>query len=232
MKSKLEVVRATETQFADDVALYSSSRSDFEMAAKKFAEVTKKWGLTVSTQKTKGIVMGEEICDRDMGSLHVNGGEIEIVDCFTYLGSSLSRDGDVMSGVNSSIEKASRAFGSLRGPIFNNPNLSVATKRAVYKAVVLAVLLYGSETWLIKAQHTRRLNVFHNRCVRTILGVQQWQERLTTQALTERFGMPWTIPDVIMEQWLKWLGHVGRMDEGRLPKKLLFGELRKTEPWN
>ena len=33
-----------------------------------------------------------------------------------------------------------------------------------------------------------------------------------------------------MEHRLKWLGHVGRMDEGRLPKKLLFGELRKTRP--
>jgi len=29
---------------------------------------------------------------------------------------------------------------------------------------------------------------------------------------------------------LKWLGHVGRMGEGQLPKKLLFGELRKTRP--
>ena len=86
-KSKLEVVKATETQFADDVALYSSSRSNFEMAARKFVEVAKKWGLTVSTQKTKGIVMGEEVCDRDMGSVHVDGGEIEMVDCFTYLGS-------------------------------------------------------------------------------------------------------------------------------------------------
>ena len=109
----------------------------------------------------------------------------------------------------------------------------MATKRAVYKAVVLAVLLYGSETWVLKAQHTRRLNVFHNRCVRAILGVtryQQWQERLTTQTLAERFGMTWTIPDVVTEHRLKWLGHVGRMDEGRLPKKLLFGELRKTRP--
>ena len=42
--------------------------------------------------------------------------------------------------------------------------------------------------------------------------------------------MTQTIPDVIMEQRLKWLGRVGRMDEGRLPKKLLFGELRKTRP--
>ena len=72
-KSKLEVVKSTETQFADDVALYSSSHSNFEMAAKKFVEVAKTWGLTVSTQKSKGIVMGEEVCDRDMGSVHVDG---------------------------------------------------------------------------------------------------------------------------------------------------------------
>ena len=42
--------------------------------------------------------------------------------------------------------------------------------------------------------------------------------------------MHWTIPDIIMEQRLKWLGHVGRMNEERLPKKLMFGELRKIRP--
>ena len=96
-KLRLEVVRVTETQFADDVALFSSSRDDFELAAKKFVDVARKWGLTVSTQETKGIVMGEKICDRDRGLLHVDGGEIEMVDCFTYLGSKLSSNGDVMA---------------------------------------------------------------------------------------------------------------------------------------
>ena len=42
-KSRLEVVRVTETQFADDVALYSSSHDDFEMAARKFVDVARKW---------------------------------------------------------------------------------------------------------------------------------------------------------------------------------------------
>ena len=179
-KSRLQVVRVTESQFADDVALYSSSREDYEMASRKFVDMARKWGLTVNTQKAKGIVIGTAIDDRDMASVQVDGGEIEMVDCFTYLGSNLSRDGNVTLDVTSRIEKASKAFGALRGPIFNNSNLSVATKRAVYRAVVLAVLLYGSETWVLKAQHTKRLNVFHNHCVRTILGVnrfEQWQER-------------------------------------------------------
>ena len=57
-----------------------------------------------------------------------------------------------------------------------------------------------------------------------------WQERLTTRVLAKNFGMHWTIPDIIMEQRLKWLGHVGRMNEKRLPKKLMFGEMRKTRP--
>ena len=70
-KSKLEVVRETETQFADDVALHFSSRSDFEIVAKIFVDMAKQWGLTVSTQKTKGIVVGEAVCDWDVGSVHI-----------------------------------------------------------------------------------------------------------------------------------------------------------------
>ena len=34
-----------------------------------------------------------------------------------------------------------------------------------------------------------------------------------------------TISDIILEQCLRWLGHVGCMDEERFPNRLLFGEL-------
>ena len=39
-----------------------------------------------------------------------------------------------------------------------------------------------------------------------------------------------SISDLIVDQQLRWLGHVGCMDEERLPKKMLFGDLRKTRP--
>ena len=72
--------------------------------------------------------------------------------------------------VSCRIARASKAFGCLKEPVFLNRTLSTDTKRAVYKAVVVSILLYGAETWTLKAPDVRRLNSFHNRCVRTILG--------------------------------------------------------------
>ena len=82
---------------------------------------------------------------------------------FTYLGSVLSRDGDDMEDVKCRIAKAFKAFGCLRDPIFNNPIISILTKRAVYKGTVLSVLMYGAEMWTLKAKLVRRLTTFHNK---------------------------------------------------------------------
>ena len=51
---------------------------------------------------------------------------------------------------------------------------------------------------------------------------QQWRERITSRRLAAAFGMEETMPNLLMKQRLRWLGHVARM-----PKQLLFGELEK-----
>ena len=196
-KSRLSEMRVTESQFAD-VALYATSRDSFESVAAEFVKVASEWGLTVSTEKTKGIVVGEGLNESDVRPVQVEGGSVDVVQDFTYLGANISRDGEITSEVTRRIARAARAFGCLRVPVFKNKDLSLATKRAVYRAVVLAVLLYGAETWTIKAVHTRRLNSFHNRCTRTILGVtryQQWNERLTSQSLS--IGLACSTPSLI-----------------------------------
>ena len=50
-KSRLNEMRVTETQFADDAALYATTRGAFESAA---AGVADDFGLKLSVQKTKG----------------------------------------------------------------------------------------------------------------------------------------------------------------------------------
>ena len=103
--------------------------------------------------------MGVAFSEDDVSPVVVEGGEIEMVSSFTYLSSKLSSDGEITTEVSCRIANASKAFGCLRVPIFLNRTLSVNTKRAVYKAIVISILLYGVETWALKAPDVRRLTL-------------------------------------------------------------------------
>ena len=164
---------------------------------------------------------------------HSEGGPIEIVHDFTDLGSNITVDGEIRDEVKCRIGKAARAFGCLQRSIFQNRSFSTETKQRVYRATVLSVLLYGAETWTTKTESMRQLNAFHNRCVRTIMGItkyQQWKEKITSKRLAAAFGVEETMTHLLMKHRLRWLGHLARMEPIRMPKQLLFGELEKKRP--
>jgi len=50
-------------------------------------------------------------------------------------------------------------------PIWDDCGIRLDTKVAVYKAVILTVLLYGSKTWVVYRRHVRKLEQFHMRCL-------------------------------------------------------------------
>ena len=224
-KGKLLSSTVTESQFADDAALYATSRPAFEAMTSSFITCASSWGLTVSVKKTKGMAVGESADRRDAV---VGADTIEVVDQFTYLGSVLSSDGLACADVRSRLAKASAVFGALKAPVFDNQTLSLRSKRRVYEAVVLTTLMYGAETWTTKAGHLQKLNTFHHQCVRSIVGIgrrQQWDDRISMATLAATFGVDPDITRIIRRHRLRWLGHIGRMDDSRGPKKLLFGEL-------
>ena len=122
-------------------------------------------------------------------------------------------------------------LGALREPV-RDSNLSYRTKRLVYRAIILGVLVYGSETWTTKHDTTRKLKVFHNRCLRGIMGItsrQQKMEHINSVQMAKQFGMEESLEDLIVARCLRWLGHVA-MEDHRLPKKILFGWLPQRHP--
>lgn len=85
--------------------------------------------------------------------------------------------------------------------------LSGHTRSSLPGAVVLAVQLYGAESWTIKAMHVRRLDSFRNSCVRTILGVtmyHQWKENNIVTVIV----CDWYAAVNILEQRPRWLDHM------------------------
>ena len=93
----------------------------------------------------------------------------------------------------------------------------------MYHAVVLPSLLYGSETWTVYARHLQRLESFHMRCLRQILHVK-WQDKVPNTDVLQRADSM-SIRSMLMESQLRWSGHVARMPDYRLPKRVFFGEL-------
>ena len=217
--------------FVDDAALYASSREGFEAVASSFIMVAKEWGLTVNLAKSKGMVAGTAVDSAMLSPLTIEGGVIDIVESFQYLGNTISSDGELQVEVFRWLAKAAGIFEYLRQSIFADEFLSVDTCRCVYLATVVATLLYGSETWAVKARQVWCLEVFHNWCVRGILGatrLHQWRDHPSSEDLTLQFGMPNGLDVLVTQHQLQWLGQVGRMNDDRLPKQLLFGELLPT----
>ena len=94
---------------------------------------------------------------------------------------------------------------------------------AVYNACIISTLLYGSETWTTYARQEKRLNSFHMRCLRRILGIS-WQDKIPNTEVLAKAGLP-SMFTLLRQRRLRWLGHVRRMEDGRIPKDILYGQL-------
>ena len=80
-------------EFPDDVVLLVSSRQAAEAAIRSYVDVTNAFGLTVSLQKTKFMVVGHGVEEEDKLPLAVGDGSIEYVTEFPYLGSLVVESG-------------------------------------------------------------------------------------------------------------------------------------------
>ncbi|KAK3885538.1 hypothetical protein Pcinc_010279 [Petrolisthes cinctipes] len=144
-----------------------------------------------------------------------------------YLGSVISSDGSLDREISARISKASQALGRLHTRVMNHKCIKLATKIKVYKAVILTSLLYGCETWTLYRKHTKQLEHFHIRSLRSIMGIK-WQDRVTNLEVLDRASLI-SIETMVLKAQLRWTGHVIRMEPFRLTLQLLYGELRQGQ---
>ncbi|XP_052712455.1 uncharacterized protein LOC128186658 [Crassostrea angulata] len=100
----------------------------------------------------------------------------------------------------------------------------LVTVRLSLKEVIISTLLYGSESWTTYSRQERKLNTSHLRYLRRILGIS-WQDKVPYTEVLSRANLP-SMFTLLRQRRLRWLGHVRRMDDGRIPKDILYGELR------
>ena len=222
-KTKVHEDTARDFLFADDCALNASNQSDMQGSMDLFATACSDFGLTISTKKTEVLHQPAPAAPYTEPLITVNGQRLAVADKFVYLGSTLSRSANIDEEVAYRIARASTAFGRLRDKVWERRGLSLDTKLKVYRAVVLPSLLYACEAWTVYSRHAKRLNAFHMRSLRTLLRIK-WQDKVPDTEVLQRADME-SIHAMLLRSQLRWAGHVHRMDDCRLPKRLLYGEL-------
>ena len=155
----------------------------------------------------------------------MNGQKLQVVDKFTYLGSTLSRAVHIDDEVTARTSKASVAFGRLRTNVWERNGIRLDTKLEVYKAVVLPTLLYACETWTVYQRHAKKLNHFNLSWLRKLQKIR-WQDNIPDTEVLKKAKMQ-SVHTLLKLAQLRWTGHVTRMPDERLPKKVLYGELQE-----
>ncbi|XP_067029779.1 uncharacterized protein [Acropora muricata] len=93
---------------------------------------------------------------------------------------------------------------------------------AVYNACVISTLLYWSEAWTTYKQE-RKVDSFHLRSLRGILGIS-WRDKVPKTEVLDRAALP-TMYTLLRQRIMHWIGHLRCMEDGRIPKDILYGEL-------
>ena len=225
-KNKVSSSTIVELQYADDTAVCSSTEAGLQRTTDAFANAYRRLGLTLNATKTEVLYQparGYPSLSDSQPKIEADDSVLRVVPSFRYLGSCVTNNVSLDQEIENRISSAAASFGKLRRRVFDNRNLTVSTKTSVYRAVVLPTLLYGSETWTLYRHQIRQLEKFHQRCLRGILHLH-WSARVTNAAVLERASAT-SVEAMLHLILLRWAGHVSRMSDDRVVKRVFYSQL-------
>nr|VZI51342.1 unnamed protein product [Spirometra erinaceieuropaei] len=130
-QSRVSTTTVHKLLFADDCAINTPSEEEMQRSMDLLSAACENFGLVINTQKT--VVMHQPPPNSATArnappQISVNGTQMQVVENFPYLGSTLSRNTNIDDEVANRISKASQAFGRLQSTVLNGHGLQLSTK--------------------------------------------------------------------------------------------------------
>ena len=214
-----------ELLYADDAALVAMSMEDLQQMVHQFSNAAALYGLQINTNKTEVLYQPSPGEAYVAPTIEVNNNVLKDVSSFTYLGSTLTNNNSSDAEVVRRIQAASAAFGKLKSNVFKKYRLRINTKIKLYKAIVIPTLTYALESCTLYRRHFKRLTDVQLRHARELLNIK-WHDYVPNVEVLNRADMP-SVEALLVSANLRWAGHVVRMDDSRLPKAVMYAELRE-----
>ena len=137
-----------------------------------------------------------------------------------YLRGLISCDGKAGNELSRRLGECSHIFNSLQ-KLWSHTSVGKRRKLYVYSSCVISKLLYSLDTlWLLKADK-RRLDSFHCKCVRKILGIRHsYVSRVSNaEVLTQAGERP--LSDLLLDRQVKMYGKIAISGSHSLVRKVV-----------
>lgn len=216
--------------YADDLDIMGRTLPALEGIYKDLELGAAKVGLHVNERKTKWMIQSR---DRQRITIQPNM-TLEIfqeVQEFKYLGTILTSNNDELTEVQSRITAANKIYFALKG-IMKSNCVHKSSKIRIYKTIIRSILCYASELWTLTKKTEMMLGALERKILRRIFGPVQENSKWRIRYNHELYRL-YKSDDIVTHiklRRLEWAGHVYRMEEYRIPKKILEGTIYGRRP--
>ncbi|KAL6564650.1 hypothetical protein OROMI_016100 [Orobanche minor] len=207
--------------FADDIVLIDETKVGVQQKLELWRDTLEARGFRLSRSKTEYMECRfSDNSDREAERITFDGKVVHGSTFFRYLGSIIQKDGELDGDVAHRIKAGWLKWKSATG-ILCDPDMPHRLKGKFYRTAIRPALLYGTECWAVKQCHVQKMNVAEMRMLRWMCGHTK-KDRLRNEVIREKVRVA-SIEDKMMENRLRWFGHVRR--------RPVDAPVRRLESW-
>ena len=138
-----------------------------------------------------------QVLDIALYSTWIDGGEMETVTDFIFLGSKITVDSDCSHEIKRWLLLGKKTMTNLDS-ILKSRHITLLTKVHIVKAMVSPVVTHGCENWTIKKAKCQRIDAFELWCWRRLLRVP-WKARRSIQSILKEMSFKYSLEEQMLK---------------------------------
>ena len=198
------------------MVLVGDSGEELQELVGTLDEICRRSKLRVNGKKSKVMRMGKR--GHKSLDIKIEGGTLEEVEVYRYLGVDLTADGTMEKEVEHRITEARKAMGALKR-VWGGRKISMQAKVGMTESIVDSTLLYGSEVWTLGQVAWKKMEALEMDSLRSVCRLRRI-DKVPNREILERCKKEVRVGEKMNRALLRWYGHVERMEENRMTKKV------------
>ncbi len=205
--------------YADDLIVMSETAEGLQNCFDALESYSKEWLLKVNLKKTKVIVFNKRVTNSF--KFLYDGGVVEIVNCYVYLGIKFSQSNSFQEAMKLQSGKATKAMFAMNQAFKHHTFTPILSVSRLFDHLVKPILTYGSEIWAwnFYGNHPvfkdiKEIEKVHLRFCKYLLGVSRTCTNEAVRAELGRYPIGSTITRNMCNYWLR----LKQLDDTRLAK--------------